>query len=59
MFYDTSWHRFLSRVLKVKGYQLYLDVMAVLLAPASLNLIHPGLVLQGPGCSSPFSKTQW
>ncbi|PTB36185.1 hypothetical protein M441DRAFT_122346, partial [Trichoderma asperellum CBS 433.97] len=45
-----------NKILRHEGYQLYLDALPMLLALASLNLIHPGLVLKGPGCSFPSSK---
>ncbi|KAL6890071.1 RTA1 like domain-containing protein [Trichoderma evansii] len=48
-----------NEVLHHEGYQLYLDALPMLLALASLNLIHPGLVLKGPGCSIPSSKILW
>lgn len=31
----------------------------MLVALASLNLVHPGLVLKGPGCNFPSSKIRW
>ncbi|KAL9487834.1 hypothetical protein ACSS6W_000111 [Trichoderma asperelloides] len=48
-----------NKILRHEGYQLYLDALPMLLVLASLNLIHPGLVLKGPGCSFPSSKIRW
>ncbi|KAL7905192.1 RTA1 like domain-containing protein [Trichoderma velutinum] len=48
-----------NEILRHEGYQLYLDALPMLLALASLNLVHPGIVLKGPGSSFPSSKIQW
>ncbi|EHK21678.1 uncharacterized protein TRIVIDRAFT_6014, partial [Trichoderma virens Gv29-8] len=45
-----------NEVLRHEGYQLYLDGLPMLLALVSLNLVHPGIVLKGPGSSLPSSK---
>ncbi|PKK53922.1 hypothetical protein CI102_1171, partial [Trichoderma harzianum] len=47
-----------NEILRHEAYQLYLDALAMLLALASLNLVHPGIVLKGPGSSFPSSKIQ-
>ncbi|KAL6693194.1 RTA1 like domain-containing protein [Trichoderma pleuroticola] len=48
-----------NEILRHEAYQLYLDALPMLLALASLNLVHPGIVLKGPGSSFPSSKTHW
>jgi hypothetical protein len=45
--------------LRHEAYQLYLDALPMLLALASLNLIHPGIVLKGPESSIPSTKIRW
>ncbi|KAM0545346.1 hypothetical protein ACHAPJ_011418 [Fusarium lateritium] len=46
-------------VLRHEGFQLYLDALPMLIAVAMLNMIHPGMVLKGPGSEFPSSKVKW
>lgn len=48
-----------NKILRHEAYQLYLDGLPMLLALVSLNLVHPGIVLRGPGSSLPSSKIRW
>jgi hypothetical protein len=46
-------------MLRHEWFQLYLDALPMLVAIASLNVVHPGLALKGPGSSMPRTKLLW
>ncbi|GJN80164.1 hypothetical protein PLIIFM63780_003688 [Purpureocillium lilacinum] len=48
-----------NAILRHEAFQLYLDALPMLLAIASLNIVHPGMVLKGPESSFPSSKIRW
>ncbi|KAJ6445102.1 RTA1 domain-containingprotein [Purpureocillium lavendulum] len=48
-----------NAILRHEAYQLYLDALPMLLAIAFLNIVHPGMVLKGPGSSFPSSRIRW
>ena len=46
-------------ILSHEAFQLYLDALPMLLALMLLNIVHPGLVLKGPGSSFPSGVKWW
>ncbi|KAM0421377.1 hypothetical protein ACHAPT_010912 [Fusarium lateritium] len=46
-------------ILRHEEYQLYLDALPMLIALVVLNVVHPGMVLEGPDSSFPSVKTKW
>ncbi|KAH7268778.1 RTA1 like protein-domain-containing protein [Fusarium solani] len=46
-------------ILRHEEFQLYLDALPMLIAVVVLNVVHPGMVLQGPESSFPSIKTKW
>ncbi|RSM09307.1 hypothetical protein CEP52_004150 [Fusarium oligoseptatum] len=46
-------------ILRHEEFQLYLDALPMLVAVVVLNVVHPGMVLQGPESSFPPIKSKW
>ncbi|KAL6362601.1 hypothetical protein LRP88_03892 [Fusarium phalaenopsidis] len=46
-------------ILRHEEFQLYLDALPMLIAVVVLNVVHPGMVLQGPESSFPSIKAKW
>ncbi|KAL2679255.1 hypothetical protein Neosp_010022 [[Neocosmospora] mangrovei] len=46
-------------ILRHEEFQLYLDALPMLIAVVVLNVVHPGMVLQGPESSFPPIRSKW